>query len=116
MLTSAELAQMRADIAQLLPDTCYIVTLTNVSDGQGGVTSSRGTAGPYACRLDVIQGREQVTGGAIQPYTSYMLSLPYDTAIVSTNLVNHNGVDYAVKPPNTNQSWIAVKRVELEKI
>jgi hypothetical protein len=117
-IDAAMLATMRDLIeSDLLPDQCNVVSITNTSDGEGGVTTARGTIGTaIACRLDVIQGREQVTGGAIQPYTSYMMSLPYDTTVNPSNLIEHNSIDYAVKPSNVNQSWIAVLRVELEKM
>lgn len=114
-LTSTELSVMRSSIALLLPDTCNICTITNTPDGEGGSTQTRGTSGTaIACRLDVTQSNEQVTGGAIQPYTSYMMSLPYDVTVNPSNIIEHNGVDYSVKPSNANQSWIAVKRVPLE--
>ena len=116
-IDTAMLSAMRTAINSLLPDVCNICSITHTPDGQGGWTDPRGTIGTaIACRLDVIQGREQVTGGAVQPYTSYTLSLPYDTVVLPTYIIEHNSVDYAVKPSNVNQSWIAVKRVELEKL
>ena len=67
-ITSDMLATMRDIItSNLLPDTCNVVSITNTPDGEGGVTQTRGTIGTaIACRLDVLQGREQVTGGAVQ--------------------------------------------------
>lgn len=116
-IDTAMLAAMRSAIAELLPDTCNICSVTNTPDSEGGVTKTRGTAGTsIACRLDVIQGREQLTGGAIQPYTSYMLSLPYDTTVAPAQIIEHSNVDYAVKSINRNQSWKAVVRVELERM
>jgi hypothetical protein len=115
-IDTAMLAAMRAAIGELLPDTAYIVGLTNTPDGEGGVTQARGTSGTQLCRLDVVQGREQVSGGAIQPFISYMMSLPYNATVASTNIISHNGTDYAVKSINLDQSWSAVTRLELEKI
>ena len=111
------LAEMRRIIANdLLPDQCNVCTITNVPDGEGGFTQTRGTSGTaIACRMDVTQGREQVTGGAIQPYIAYKLSLPYDTVVGLTNIIEHNGVDYEVKSVNLSQSWKAVVRVDLER-
>ena len=37
-LTDAELASIRADIADLLPDTCIIIAVTNTADSMGGYT------------------------------------------------------------------------------
>ncbi len=116
-LTATELSQMRDTIELLLPDVANICTITNVPDGEGGSTQTRGTSGTaIPCRLDVVQGREQVTGGAIQPYISYMLSLPYDTTVAEENIIEHGGIDYHVKSVNQNQSWVAVRRVELEVV
>jgi hypothetical protein len=57
-----------------------------------------------------------VTGGAIQPYVTYKLSLPYDTTVAASNIIEHSSVDYAVKSINLGQSWKAVVRVELERM
>jgi hypothetical protein len=115
-IDTSMLAAMREAIAELLPDTGQIITITNIANGYGGVTPSRGTAAAIPCRVDVKQGREELTGGAVQPYTKTMLSLPYDTTISTLNEFLHNGTTYAVKSVNDDQSWIAVKRCELEKI
>ena len=110
------LASMREAISQLLPDTCQVITVTNTPDGQGGQTQTFGTASAVAFRLDMTSGREQVTGAALQPFTAYKGSLPYDTTVASGNLILHNSVRYAVTSVNNNQSWIAVRRVDLELI
>lgn len=115
-IDTAMLAAMRAAIGEMLPDTAQIITITNSPDGAGGVTQSRATATAVNCRLDVTQAREQVTGGAIQPYIAYKLSLPYDTIITAGNEVVHSGITYAVTGVNLGQSWKAVVRVDLEKI
>lgn len=117
-LTTSELAGMRDTIELLLPDTCNILSKSSTPDGEGGMVDTWGTIGTaIACRLDVKMGREQVTGGAIQPYIKTMLSLPYDTTITEAHRVEHGGLTYAVvAPPNNDQSWKAVTRVELERL
>lgn len=116
MIDTAMLAAMREAIAELLPDTCYILTPTNSPDGYGGVTQSFGTSAAVSCRLDMKTEREPVQGGAIQQFSSYMLSVPYDTTLYSTDNVLHNGTLYAVTSINDDISWQAVKRVTLEAI
>lgn len=115
-LTNAELSNMREAINLLLPDTAQIITITQTPNGMGGYTESRATAAAVAFRLDVSSGQEQIAGGALQPYTRYKGSLPYDTTITTTQQLLHSGVTYAVIAVNTSQSWIAVRRVDLEKI
>ena len=115
MLDASMLAAMREAIDDLLPDTCNILSVTRTADGKGGWTETWGTASAsVACRLDMKSGMEQVQGGGVQPYKSYMLSLPYSTTITTDYRVVHSGITYEVKTVNTSQSWIAVRRVELE--
>lgn len=116
-IDAAMLAQMRSVISsELLPDTCRIITLTAVPDGEGGSTFTRGTAGTSVCRLDAEQGREVVSGGAVEPFIAYKLSLPYDAVVLPEYLIETGSVDYAVKSVNRGQSWGAVVRVDLERI
>lgn len=115
-IDTAMLAAMRLAIAELLPDTAQVITITNTPDGYGGQTETRGTSSAIAFRLDVTSGREQVSGGAVTPFQSLKGSLPYDTTITEGNQILHNGIYYAVTAVNNNQSWNAVKRVDLERI
>ena len=116
-LSSAELTGMRDAIEQLLPQTCNILSATFTPNGQGGGTTTWGTvSASVACRLDVISGMEQVTGGALQPYTRSVLSMPYDTTVDETYRIELGSNTYAVKSVNTDQGWIAVRRCELELV
>ena len=116
-LTYNELSGMREVINQLLPQTCNILSPTYNPNGQGGGTTTWGTASAsVACRLDVITGMEQVTRGALQPYTRSVLSMPYDTTVDETYRIELGSNTYAVKSVNTDQGWIAVRRCELELI
>ena len=116
-LTPGELSVMRSSIGLLFPDTCTINAIVEVSDGEGGVTTSGSAiATAVACRMDTKQGREIISGGAVQAFISYMLSVPYDTPMQEDYQIVHNSITYAVKSINTDQSWIAVKRVDLERM
>jgi hypothetical protein len=116
ILTAEELAAMRGDIELLMPDTCTINQINNTADGAGGFTKGTVNLGTSICRLDVIQGREQLTGGAIQAYTHYMLSLPWDETVAYANQIQVSSINYAVKSVNLGQSWKGVVRVELERL
>jgi len=119
-LTARELAQMREDINDLLESTnttCDILSVAYTSDGEGGMTEAWGTAlANVACRIDYRSGSEKMTGGAIQSYSKAVLSIPYNTAINSTNRVKSGDYIWAVKSINDGQSWMAVKRAELERV
>lgn len=120
-ITSAELAQMRTDIELLLPDTCAILSVTQASDSQGGLTDTWGTVtASVACRLDAInpKGRnnELVIGGAVKPFHTYVLSLPYGTSITTQNRVGLSGQTFAVTGVDTGKSWSAVVRCIVEVV
>jgi head-tail adaptor len=116
MLTASELAQIRADVALLLPDTCALLTATTSSGGMGGWSETWGTAlASVACRLDPVRGSEQQAGGAVQPFYSYVLTLPYNTAINANYRVLHGGQTYNVKSVDADKSWQASVRVYLER-
>ena len=115
-LSSADLAAMRDDIGELLPDSCCILTVTRTPDGQGGSSESWAAGGDIDCRLDMIQGSEPLSGGALQPFTRYILSLPWNTTVTNANRVLHSGVTYSIQSVNNNQSWIGVRRCMLEVV
>lgn len=116
-LSSAELAQMRADVLELLPDTCSILAVSYTSDGEGGLTEAWGTAyANVACRIDFTSGVETNIGGAVNPYTRAKISLPYDTVLATTNRILTGGYTYAVTSINNGQSWNVAVRAELERV
>lgn len=116
-MSDIELAQIRADILNMLPDTCTILSVGYTSDGEGGMAETWGTAtASVACRIDYRSGRENVMGGAVLPYSKAVISLPYATALETTNRILADGRTYAVLSVNAGQSWIVSVRAELERV
>ena len=116
-LTARELAQMRADIEDLFPDTCDILSVAYTADSEGGFAEAWGTAtAGVKCRIDYRSGRENLMGGAIQPYSKAVLSVPYNTTISLTNRVKSGDYVWSILSINEGQSWQAVKRAELERV
>jgi len=116
-LTARELAQMQADILDLLPDTCDILSVAYTADSEGGFTEAWGTAtAGVHCRIDYRSGRETMTGGAIQSYSKAVVSLPYTTAITTKHRVKLDDFVWAVLSVNEGQSWDVVRRAELERV
>ena len=114
---TAMLASMREAIGQLLPDKCNIQTVTLTPDGMGGETQTwTATQVNIPFRLDMESGSEMLSGGALQPYTKYKGSLPYDAVVTAADRITHKGVTYVVTGVNNGQSWSAVIRVDLERI
>jgi hypothetical protein len=121
LLSTVDLTMMRDIIDEMMPDTCSILSESLISDGQGGVTSTWGTVAiDVPCRIDLPTGRQfgdliNMTG-ALRQKQQFILSLPYDTAIVAGNRVESGGGAYTVINSNTGVSWKAVARATLEYI
>jgi len=116
-LTSAELVAMRHDIEELLPDTCNLLTLTTVADGQGGVTQSWGTAySAVKCRLDYVRGLETNRAGALNPFTGWVLTVPQSQTITAAYRVEHSSNTYTVQTVSEGGSWLACKRAWLQRM
>jgi SPP1 family predicted phage head-tail adaptor len=119
MLTSSELAEIRSAINELMPDTCTLLTRTDTSDGEGGFTESWGTASANVpCRLDSmrnVRANEQLGAGAIMPFHTFVLTLPYTTTITEQYRVKIASDFYQVKSVDTDKSWIASVRAFVER-
>jgi len=115
MLSNSELLFMRESIGQLLPDVCNILTPTDTPAGMGGFTQSWGTV-VSPCRLDITNKMEGLGGASMREYQSTILSVPYNTTVDVNKRVEHGGYTYNITAVNNDQSWIAVKRVTLERV
>lgn len=119
MLTAGELDAMRRAVAELMPDTCTILTAIRTSDGQGGYTEAWGTAvADVPCRLDVgrRENREFVSGDVLAPYSWWQLTLPYDTEITAGQRVSVAGDEYEVIFADRSKSWAVTTRVYLTRV
>lgn len=116
-ISNAMLADLRAQSLDYLPDTGTILTVTRTSDGQGGWTSSWAGSVGYACRVDVVNGRELQTGGGYITYQKTMLTLPSDTTITTTNRFAYADNEYnVIAVSDADRSWNVFVRCELEKV
>jgi len=115
ILGTVELAAIRATIETTMPDTCYVLRGTAAVDGQGFGSMSWATVGTASCRLDMNSGRESTTAGAIQPYSTYVLSVKHNTSILTKDRIVYGGSTFNVTSVNSG-SWLGVKRAVLEKI
>jgi hypothetical protein len=119
-LTAAELEQMRNSIAELLPDTCDLLSATRTSDGAGGWSDTWGTVSggsALPCRLDFRDpGKEAISNASLTPYKTGVLSLAYDAPISTDYRVQIGGKQFNVTGENTNQSWLTVRQINVERV
>ena len=118
MPSSEELSLLRSDMeSHMMPDECNILEITQTSDGQGGFTDAWGTVTggtELACRVDSVNARENVSGGALQPYHSFVLTLPHGTTITESNRVEVNSETFTVTSVDSSKSWSGCVRAWLE--
>lgn len=120
-LTAKELASIRSDINNLLPDTGYIITRTETSDGMGGINVATSATGTVSCRLDarminMLKGGESVAGAAIQSFQQLVLTIPYDTTITTDNQFLKGGQLYNITSVDDDKSWKGCIRCILERV
>lgn len=119
-LTNAEIASMRAQIAETLTDTCVIQSVSNVSDGAGGETPTWAavSGGTVACRFDHPQQRNQIAraAGAEGFIAEFHLVLPYDAPVASNRRVIHNGNTYEIRRLADEGSILLMKKCYVSRV
>ena len=103
MFDTAELDQMRDDIAPLMPDYCNILNLVATNNG-GTYSHAYGTVyRKVSCRSDGTEDK-------------YKFTLPYSFQVDTTNLIQYKGGLFAVMSSNVDASWAVTRRVDTQKI
>ena len=115
-MDASELARIQDDIDALLPDTASILSVSYTPDGYGGLTESWGTVTTSVCRIDPLSGNEAVTGGAVQPYHAYQLTLPHSATLTTEERIKIGTTTYSVKSVDNGKSWSASVRAVLEVV
>lgn len=111
------LANMRADVANLMPDTCVIKSPTYSTDpayGWGTATFSPVASGTVACRLDPL-GNQTTTQYAIAEGVDstrkrYRLTVPYDAPLAASYRVEINNTEYEVAQLDDDHSGRVLRR------
>src|SRR5690349_5592668 len=96
ILTAGEMADIRADMEAILPDTCTITRTPNVQNDSGGWADGTPVATDVACRLGPVAGRERVLGGRVVEESDAVLTLPYDADVEGADTITHGGTVYQV--------------------
>lgn len=112
------LARMRAETAQLLPDSGAIQAATNTPDGKGGFTESWSTIATVACRIDpmprpvqpdTIAGREAIKN-------QRMLTCPWDAPLAVNRRVVIGTETYEIRDLHEDHSWRVSRRAIVTKV
>jgi hypothetical protein len=109
---------MRAQVAQLLPDTCIIQQGANTPDGKGGFTESWSTLATVACRIDPMPRPVQpdTIGGREAILNQRMLTVPWDAPLAANRRVVIGTETYEVRDLHEDHSNRVSRRAIVTKV
>ena len=118
MMTARDLASARSDVAETLFETAYITRETDTTDSAGHVSATLGTVGTVNARLDPLKLMQsspfygdQEAGRAL-----FQLTMPHDTALRVTDVVEINGVSVNILQVHDEHSDRIVIRAVCAKV
>lgn len=117
-LSTLELAQLRADALDYLPDSCVIQSRTVTTTAIGGQSESWSDAATVQCRLAplVLNIGEVINAAAITSPTAWVLTIVYNQAIDATGRVVIGGDTYQVERVEDDHSNRTARRVYLRRL
>lgn len=112
ILTTEQLAAMKAVQNLNLPETAYVQRLTRTSDGEGGYTEAWNTVTTTTGRIGEPKGEfEREIAGKIAVGMAYVITLPSNTEVLSTDQIQINSKNYKVHWSNKDKSQLTALRV-----
>jgi head-tail adaptor len=115
MLSTSDITNMRATLAQSLPGTAVIQAGTLTSDGGGGYSEAFSAAETVACRVAPLTGTEREVGGRVSSEAEYVITLPAETTVETDDRIVVGGITYNVVAVR-DRSWEISRRVEVRKV
>ena len=117
MLNTAELKQVRDQAEASMPERVDLLSITGISDGQGGQEQSFDISHPQVkARLAERTGRETTFAGREDVQADYVLTVAFDQTIDETMRVDHGGQLYEVVFVNTGRSYDTARRCLIRKL
>jgi hypothetical protein len=113
-ISATQLAKMRIAVATLLPDTCVIYAPAGTLNPAGGYDQTLAALGTVNCRLDPLrQQNNNVVARDEKLLASYMITLPYDAALMFNYQLVVNGDYYQIATLHDDHSWRVARRAEI---
>lgn len=112
MLSDAELADIRSDMAEVLTDTGTVTRTTRAIDELGGFSNTESTF-EIACRIDPVPQSDATIREIANRVTArslYMLTASYDTDLQADDKITIGGSLYKLEVPWDQHSLNCVTR------
>lgn len=111
-LSSDEITEMRADIAEVLPDTAIIRRGTATPDGQGGYTEAHNPIGTVAARVAPITGQEAERGDRVSAAEYFTVAMPALTDVKPADEVEIASTIYRLTAVHDRGQWELTMRAD----
>lgn len=98
-ISEDEIARMRVDLGDTLPEMCTIIRKVYSSDEAGGQNETRSTIGNFSCRIGIAENNPQyrAIAGQLESLMVYVLTLPAETDVRAGDEVLIGQRNFAVK-------------------
>ncbi len=112
-LSALELSTMQAAATAFLGSgTAIVQTRADVSDSQGGFTTTWAASGTALCRVSPAgQGREAVVAAKLTTISPWVVTLPVNTTVSAANRVVVGTRTFEVNAVMAPMSWEVTRRV-----
>lgn len=113
MLSAEMLAEMRATVLEMLPDTAVLMTASGSVDNAGAWQPGYSAAGTVPCRIDpATPGRSEIELFANRKDLKvfYRLTVPYNAGIAAGMRVSISSDDYEILELYAEHSWNVSRR------
>lgn len=120
-LTSSQLAKMRSQTEELMPDTAVIYSPTNTVDSMGAPSQTYVpvSGGTVVCRVDPLNIRGNqlaIVAGREATSLRYQLTVPYDAPLETDYQIIINSNTYEIIQFDTAHSWNVSKRAIINEV
>lgn len=111
MLSTAQIAGMRATANAAMPDTAAISRVTRTSDGAGGYTEAWTTIATVACRIASTGGAEADVAAKLTATTTATVTLPALTDVAPADRLVVGSRTFEVLAVLSARSWEIARRI-----
>lgn len=118
LLTASELAQLRADIADLLPDTCQVQRMTSSKSGPYDVEAWGTAVASTACRFDpdTRMNTSDLVADREAGIARYIVTMAYDVDLRDGDRIVYSGGTYEITLLHTEHSMNGSTRARASMI
>jgi SPP1 family predicted phage head-tail adaptor len=115
LVTAAELADLKAEQVDALPDTCVLKTKTATNTSTGRIYTEGGDT-TVACRVGPISREEQILAGRTGIVADAVIAFADSQAVTNGQRITTGGVTYEVIGPDVDRTWRTANTVRVKKV